>query len=78
VRRREQGTNLFTAIAWLIGVVVIVQLWLVAAALEALLGGERGILLPAALASLALFALNASLLLFVLRFDRRLRSSTDG
>jgi hypothetical protein len=69
----EQGTTLFTAILWLVGIVVIVQLWLVAAALDALLGGERAVLLPAAIASLLLFVLNGALLLYVLRFDRRLR-----
>jgi alkylhydroperoxidase/carboxymuconolactone decarboxylase family protein YurZ len=74
--RREQGTTLFTAILWLIGTVVIIQLWLAAAALDALLGGETSVLVPAAVASLALFLLNGSLLLFVLRFDRRLRRST--
>jgi len=77
--RLQQGTTLFTAILWLVGLVVIVQLWLVAAALDALLGREVGVLLPAAIASLVLFVLNGSLLLYVLRFDRRLRGrSEDG
>jgi F0F1-type ATP synthase assembly protein I len=75
VRRLEQGLTLFTAILWLIGIVVVIQLWLVSAALDALLGGDRHVLLPAALASLVLFLLNGSLLLFVLRFDRRVRGA---
>jgi hypothetical protein len=74
---RRQGLTLFTAIVWLIGIVVVIQLWLVSAALEALLGGETEILIPAALASLALFLLNGALLLFVLRFDRRVRRSEE-
>jgi hypothetical protein len=79
MQRLQQGTTLFTAILWLVGIVVIVQLWLVAAALDALLGRETSVLLPAALASLVLFVLNGSLLLYVLRFDRRLRArSEDG
>jgi hypothetical protein len=73
MRREQQGLTLFTAILWLVGVVVVVQLWLVAAALDALLGGATSILLPAAAASLVLFLLNAGLLVFVIRFDRRLR-----
>jgi hypothetical protein len=73
VPRHHQGLTLFTAIAWLIGTVVVIQLWLVAAALDALLGGETRILVPAAVASLVLFLLNAGLLLFVLRFDRRVK-----
>ncbi len=77
MRTRQQGLTLFTAILWLIGTVVIIQLWLLAAALDALLGGERSVLVPAALASLVLFLLNGSLLLFVIRFDRRLRKRDE-
>jgi hypothetical protein len=71
--RLQQGLNLFTAIMWLIGIVVIIQLWLVSASLEALLGGDTHVLVPAAIASLVLFLLNGGLLLFVIRLDRRLR-----
>ena len=71
--RREQGLTLFTAILWLIGIVVVVQLWLVTAALEALLAGHRAVLVPAAIASLALLGLNGGLLLFVYRLDRTIR-----
>lgn len=72
-RLREQGLTLFTGILWLIGVVVIVQLWLVTAALESFLSGHRQVLVPAALASLALLGLNAGLLWLVYRLDRRIR-----
>jgi hypothetical protein len=75
MNRRHQGLTLFTAILWLVGIVVIIQLWLVAAALDALLGGVISVLVPAAIASLLLFLLNGALLLFVIRLDRRLRSS---
>jgi hypothetical protein len=80
VRRLTQGLTLFTAILWLIGIVVVIQLWLVSAALDALLSGDRHVLVPAAIASLALFLLNGGLLLFVVRFDRRLRRgvATNG
>jgi hypothetical protein len=71
----RQGTTLFTAICVLIGTLVVIQLWLVSAALDALLGEQTGILIPAALASLALFALNGGLLLYVVRFDQRLRNT---
>lgn len=70
---REQGLTLFTGILWLIGLGVIVQLWLVTAALEALLAGHRTVLVPAAIASLVLLALNAGLLLFVFRLDGKIR-----
>jgi hypothetical protein len=78
VRRLTQGLTLFTALLWLIGIVVVIQLWLVSAALDALLAGDRQVLVPAAIASLMLFLLNGSLLLFVLRFDRRLRRPPLG
>ncbi|HET9793290.1 MAG TPA: DUF6755 family protein [Thermoanaerobaculia bacterium] len=70
---RKQGTTLFTAIAVLIGMLVVIQLWLVAAALEALLSGNRGALLPAAIASVVLLLVNAGLLLYIVRFDERIR-----
>ena len=75
---RRQGLTLYTAILWLIGTVVVIQLWLVAAALDALLAGEVGILIPAAIASLLLFGLNGGLLVYVLRFDRWVRRSDQG
>lgn len=78
MERHRQGLTLFSAITWLIGIVVIIQLWLVAAALDALHGGVKSILVPATLASLALFLLNGGLLLFVLQYDRRVRRSSEG
>jgi hypothetical protein len=75
MRTRQQGLTLFMAILWLVATVVVIQLWLVAAALDALLAGAVAILVPAAVASLLLFLLNYGLLRFVLRFDRRLRAS---
>lgn len=68
---RAQGLSLMTAICLLIGVLLVIQLWLVAAALDALLSSEKGVLVPAGIASLVLFLANAGLLLFVEGFDRR-------
>lgn len=64
-----------TAICAFIAVLLIIQIWLVSAALEALLSNDRGVLLPAALASLVIFAVNGGLLLHAVRFDRDLRRS---
>lgn len=75
MRQREQGLTLFTAILWLVGILVIIQLWLVAAALDALLAGARSVLLPAAIASAVLFLANGALLLFVFRLDARIRGA---
>jgi hypothetical protein len=73
---RKQGLTLITALCLLIGVVLIIQLWLVAAALDALLGGDTSVLAPSAVVSLALFVLNAGLLWYVLGFDERVRRSS--
>lgn len=69
----RQGTTLFTGICLLIGVMVIIQLWLLAAALDAALSGEERLAIPASIASLVLFGVNAGLLWYVVDFDRRRR-----
>jgi hypothetical protein len=70
---RQQGSTLFSAVLVLIATLVVIQLWLVSAAVEALLAHERGVLVPTALASAVLFVLSAGLLWYVIAFDRRLR-----
>ena len=70
---RRQGLTLITALVLLIGVVVIIQIWLVAAALDALLSGDRAVLLPSALVSAALLGVNGGLLWYVLSFDKRVQ-----
>lgn len=74
---RSQGTTLMTAICSFLVVLLVIQIWLVSAALEALLGGDHGVLVPAAVASCALFAVSGGLLLFALRFDRRTRGKVE-
>ena len=50
---------------------VVMQLWLLTATMEAFLGGDNSIVWPAALASLGLFGLNFGLLHFYLRILSR-------
>jgi hypothetical protein len=69
----RQGTTLFTGICLLIAVLVIIQLWLLGAALDAALSGQSVLALPASIASAVLFAINAGLLWYVFDFDRRRR-----
>jgi len=66
-----QGTTLFSGICLLIGVMVIIQLWLLGAALDAALSGVPRLAVPASIASAALFAVNAGLVWYVTDFDRR-------
>jgi hypothetical protein len=70
---RQQGSTLFSSVLVLIATLVVIQLWLLSAAVEALLGHEHGVLMPTAVASAALFLLCAGLLWYVIAFDRRLR-----
>ena len=70
---RLQGMPLFSAVLVLIATLVVIQLWLVAAALDAFLARELRVLVPTAIASAALFALSAGLLWYVVSFDARLR-----
>jgi hypothetical protein len=78
VETRGQGLPLFTGICFLIGTLVIVQLWLLAAALDAARSEMPHVLVPATIASLALFLVNAGLLWYVVDFDRRLRRAGEA
>jgi hypothetical protein len=49
--------------------IVVLQLWLLVATMNAYLGGDSTIVVPAALASLACLALNAGLLWYLFRLD---------
>ena len=70
---RQQGSTLFSAVLVLIAILVVIQLWLVAAAVDALMARQTAILVPTAIASIGLFALSAALLWYVVSFDARLR-----
>ena len=70
---RQQGSTLFSAILVLIAILVVIQLWLVAAAVDALLARQTGVLVPTAVTSTALLVLSGGLLWYVVSFDARLR-----
>lgn len=74
----QQGTALFAGILVLIGTLVIIQLWLLTAALEAFLARTYQVLIPAAAASAVLFLFNAVLLRYVVTFDARVRRQGRG
>jgi len=73
VETRQQGSILFSAVLVLIALLVVIQLWLVAAALEALSARQFAVLVPTAIASGTLFVLRGGLLWYVVSFDARLR-----
>ena len=70
---RQQGSILFSAILVLIALLVVIQLWLVAAALDALVARQFAVLVPTAAASGVLFMLSGGLLWYVVSYDARLR-----
>jgi hypothetical protein len=59
---RSQLATIFTGISLIVTLLVILQLWLLTATMNAWLGGDSSVVWPAALASLACFALNLALL----------------
>jgi uncharacterized protein DUF6755 len=71
--RQKQGTALFTALLVLIGIGVVVQLWLMAISVDAVLRQQPGTPLHAAIASAVVFLINGLLVLYVFNFDRKIR-----
>jgi hypothetical protein len=67
---REQRTTMVYGILGVVLVTVMLQLWLLAASMNAYLGGDDSVVVPAALASLLCFALNLGLLQYLYRMDR--------
>jgi hypothetical protein len=70
---RRQGLTFFTGVAISIGLTVVVQLWLLSVSVEAYESGDARTTIGSASASLVLFAMNAAFLVYVWRFERRLR-----
>jgi len=68
-RRVDPRLTIVDCALALIGIIVMVQIWLLTATLEAWLGGHHSIALPAAVVSGLLFAATAALVAFVR--DRR-------
>lgn len=67
---REQRATIIGGILGLVLITVVLQLWLLAASMNAYLGGDDSVLWPAALASLLCFALNVGLLRHLYRMER--------
>lgn len=67
---RQQGTTIIYGILCLVLLTVVLQLWLLAATMNAYLGGDDTVIVPAALASLCCFAFNAALLRYLHVMER--------
>jgi hypothetical protein len=66
---RAQRMTIVNAMLVFVALVVILQLWLLTATMNAYLGGDTGTVIPAALGSLACLGLNAGLLWYLFDLD---------
>ena len=66
---RSQRRTIVLGILCLVLIVVVLQLWLLTATMDAFLGGEQSILIPAALASAGCFVLVLGLLRYFQTLD---------
>lgn len=62
---RQQKITIIYGILSIVLMIVILQLWLLTATMNAYLGGEESVILPAAIASIICFLLNAGLLRYI-------------
>ena len=67
---REQRTTVVYGILYLELILVVLQLWLLMATMNAFLGGDDAVVWPAALASLACLGLNLGLLRYLYGLER--------
>jgi hypothetical protein len=68
---REQRMTIVYGILCVVLIIVMLQLWLLMATMNAYLGGDEAVIWPAALASLICFLLNAGLLWYLYKMERR-------
>ncbi|HEY3585558.1 MAG TPA: DUF6755 family protein [Myxococcaceae bacterium] len=67
---RDQRTTIVYGILGFVVVLVILQLWMLTATMNAYLGGDRAVIWPAGLASTACLLLNAGLLRYLRRLEQ--------
>ena len=66
---RAQRMTIVNAMLAFVVLIVILQLWLLTATMNAYLGGDAMVVVPAAVASLACLGLNIGLLWYLFRLD---------
>jgi hypothetical protein len=67
---RDQRTTVVYGMLAFVLIIVLMQLWLLTATMNAFLGGDEAVIWPAAVASLACFLLNLGLLRYLDRLER--------
>ncbi|MGZ8710858.1 MAG: DUF6755 family protein [Thermoanaerobaculia bacterium] len=68
---RQQKTTIVFGILTIVLTLVVLQLWLLTATMNAYLARQDDVVLPAAIASLICLALNVGLLSYVYKMERR-------
>jgi hypothetical protein len=67
---RKQRLSIVYGILAVVLILVVMQLWLLTATMNAFLGGNDAVVWPAATASILCFGLNAGLLRYLILLDR--------
>jgi divalent metal cation (Fe/Co/Zn/Cd) transporter len=70
--REQRSTIIYGMLAFVL-ILVVLQLWLLMATMNAYLGGDEAVIWPAALVSLACLLLNVGLLRYLRRVEHRPR-----
>jgi uncharacterized membrane-anchored protein len=68
---RKQKTTIVFGILSVAVMMVVLQLWLLTATMNAFLAGQERVILPAAAASIVCFAFNLAMLAYIHRMERR-------
>ena len=66
---RAQRMTIVNGMLAFVVMIVVLQLWLLTATMNAYLGGDASVVVPAALTSLGCLGLNAGLLWYLFRLD---------
>ena len=69
LRRRQQRTTIVHGMLAFAALIVTLQLWLLSASLNAFLGGDGSVVVPAAIASVGCLGLNLGLLRYLYQLD---------
>ena len=67
---RQQKMIVVTGILCIVFIIVVLQLWLLTATMNAFLAGQQAVINPAAVASIVCLLLNAGLLFYLYRMER--------
>ena len=70
IHTREERLTIIYGVLCFVLILVVLQLWLLTATMNAYLGGDASVVWPAALSSLACFGLNLGLLRYLYRMER--------